>query len=182
MTLTQYQWGQWLTEISSLFLFYGRVESSEVVCGWHWVYHFPRLSPFCLKATFLCINNCFLVWIFEQRAVESDSVTMCVKLHILSGYVPGEFTFLDSFGKNLETSTEVKVQVYLSKNILSQKRQADRWGASALGFFGKQVVMDIQMKRWNIHWGSRSLGVIFIFHDFHPSSIFLGGGGIFVLI
>ena len=36
------------------------------------------------------------------------------------------------------------------------------------------------MKGWNIHWGRRSLGVVFL--DFHPSSIFLKGGGIFVLI
>ena len=141
---------------------------------------FPQIASILLKSNIPLYQQLLLGMDFW--AVESDSVTMCVKLHILSSYVPGEFTFLDSLGKNLETSREVKVQVYLSKNMLSLKRQADRWGAAALGLFGKQVLMDIEMKWWNIHWGSRSLGVIFIFPDFHPSFIFLGGGGTFALI
>ena len=68
------------------------------------------------------------------------------------------------------------MRVYLSKDRLSEEERS----AVALGFFGKPVMRGIQMKGHNIHWGRRSLGVGF--PDFHPSSIFLRGGGIFVLI
>ena len=51
-------------------------------------------------------------------------------------------------------------------------------GSSVLHYL--LVMKGIQMKRQNIHWGRRSLGVIFL--DFHPSSIFPREGGIFVLV
>ena len=54
-----------------------------------------------------------------------------------------------------------------------------KWGG-ALSFLGKQVMWGVEVKGQSIHWGGSGLGVVFL--DFHPSSTFPRGGGIFVLI
>ena len=68
------------------------------------------------------------------------------------------------------------MRVYLSKDTLSEGEQAGKRRATALDLFAK-LVMKVIEKGWNIHWGRKSLGIIF--PDFHPSSIFPRGGGIF---
>ena len=95
---------------------------------------------------------------------------------------PVNLGFLPHRRKNSEMrqgGQESKVRIYLSQNTLSEGERAGRWVAAALGFFGKPVMRGIQMKRWDIHWGRRGLGVVFL--DFHSSSTFPREGGIFVL-
>ena len=84
----------------------------------------------------------------------------------LSLFVAGKFEVLSSSSKNSEKKQrfwESIVEFDLSMNKLSE--WAGRWGAAALGLFGKWVMRGKEMKGLN----------------FHSSSIFPRAGGIFVL-
>ena len=85
---------------------------------------------------------------------------------------------MKEFGDKAKRSRKSS-ESFLKQGCAVRGRAGRKWRAAALDFFGK-LVMKVIEKGWNIHWGRKSLGIIL--PDFHPSSTFPRGGGLFLTL
>lgn len=93
----------------------------------------------------------------------------------------GSFFIGQEFGGEAERLRKGSENLFKQGHVLRWRvGRRVRTQRSTLGFFDKPATRCVQMKGQDIRWECRSLGVLF--PDFHPSSIFPRGRGIFALL